>query len=66
MSVIDKKMIFTPAGIQNPYYPVRSLAMVCLNVLSSKGILGSHLNFADKNMLAVLPLAKKAFYVLKF
>jgi len=51
--------LFTPAGIQNPERLFRSVAMVSLNVLSSKGIQGSHLNFAQKNTLAVLALANK-------
>ena len=46
--VIDKRKIFTLAGIQNPDRPVRSVAMVCLNALSSKVMQGSHLNFNGK------------------
>jgi hypothetical protein len=62
VDVLEKRKVFYPAQIQNPDLPVRSVVTVCLNVLSSKGIHGSHSNFAEKKRtVAVLALANKRF-----
>ena len=67
VDVLEKRKVFYPAQIQNPDLPVRSVVTVCLNVLSSKGIHGSHSNFAEKKKNgSSISTCEQAFCILKF